>query len=163
MYTIVLWPYKSLLLKAIFLCQVWWRTQLFYVRSHEILQQHVLYVAIITQLTTKGGCNIYKNLQKLRGKTPNQLRRSYMQPCRMNVDTDDNYQSSFKHFSNTHPKSNSPTNFLFSNITTNQQSPDIAEQLTVFLNEFKAVFNQLISQNSIVLNMLNTVITKLAH
>jgi hypothetical protein len=37
----------------------------------------------------------------------------------------------------------------------NPHSPNISEQLSTFLNEFKAMFNQLTNQNSMVLNMLN--------
>jgi len=37
----------------------------------------------------------------------------------------------------------------------------LAEQLATFLNEFKAMFSQLISQNSMILNLPTTVISKL--
>ena len=50
----------------------------------------------------------------------------------------------------------SPTSY--SRIVTHHQHPtNMAEQLSIFLNEFKAMFNQLIQQNSMILNMLSTV------
>jgi hypothetical protein len=48
-------------------------------------------------------------------------------------------------------------------IPQNLQSPNISEQLSTFLNESKAIFNQLMNQNSMVLNMLITVINKIAQ
>jgi hypothetical protein len=36
-----------------------------------------------------------------------------------------------------------------------------SEQLTIFLNEFKVMFSQPINQNSMLLNMLSTVINKI--
>jgi len=39
----------------------------------------------------------------------------------------------------------------------------MAEELSIFLTEFKSMFNQLIQQNGMILNMLSTVIQKLTH
>jgi hypothetical protein len=46
---------------------------------------------------------------------------------------------------------------------TNSHNTDVTDQLTAFLNEFKHMFNRLINQSSMILNMLTTVINKIAH
>ena len=46
----------------------------------------------------------------------------------------------------------------WSNNMTNQPG-NLEHQLNTFLNEFKAMFTQLINQNSMILNMLSTIIT----
>jgi hypothetical protein len=43
---------------------------------------------------------------------------------------------------------------------TNNNTANISGQLTMFLNEFKNVFNQLLNQNTMILSMLSTVINK---
>jgi hypothetical protein len=43
---------------------------------------------------------------------------------------------------------------------TNNNTADISGQLTVFLNEFKNMFNQLLNQNTMILSMLSAVINK---
>ena len=48
-------------------------------------------------------------------------------------------------------------------VTHHQQPANIADQLSTFLHEFKTMFNQLIQQNSIILNMLSTVIQKITQ
>jgi hypothetical protein len=48
-------------------------------------------------------------------------------------------------------------------VTQTQQSSNVAEQLSAFLNEFKTMFNQLISQNSMIINMLSPVINKIVN
>lgn len=57
---------------------------------------------------------------------------------------------SYANVTNNQPNSNNPT----------EESNHLLSQ---FLNEFKAMFNQLIQQNSMVLNMLTTLISKLVH
>ena len=47
---------------------------------------------------------------------------------------------------------------LQSNNMTHEQG-NLEHQLNTFLNEFKAMFTQLINQNSMILNMLSTIIT----
>jgi hypothetical protein len=42
----------------------------------------------------------------------------------------------------------------------NNSPADIASQLTIFLNEFKNMFNQLLNQNTMILTMLTTIINK---
>jgi hypothetical protein len=42
-----------------------------------------------------------------------------------------------------------------------QQISPILHQLSTFLTEFKIMFNQLISQNNVVLSLLNVVINKI--
>jgi hypothetical protein len=55
--------------------------------------------------------------------------------------------------------------YTYPQITKNNQTslleqPTLAEQLASFLNEFKAMFSQLLNQNSMILNLLTTVINK---
>jgi hypothetical protein len=56
--------------------------------------------------------------------------------------------------------------YTYAQITKNNQTsvleqPTLAEQLAAYLNEFKTMFSQLISQNSMILNLLTTFISKL--
>jgi len=52
----------------------------------------------------------------------------------------------------------------YSRIVIHHQHPtNTAEQLPIFLNEFKAMFNQLIQQNSMILSMLSTAMHKLTN
>ena len=56
--------------------------------------------------------------------------------------------------------------YTYAQITKNNQTsvleqPTPAEQLASFLNGFKAMFSQLLNQNSMILNLLTTVINKL--
>ena len=46
------------------------------------------------------------------------------------------------------------------NQTSVLEQPTLADQLASFLNEFKAMFSQLLNQNSMILNLLTTVINK---
>jgi hypothetical protein len=51
----------------------------------------------------------------------------------------------------------------YSQAATQNQQPannNITEPLTIFVKEFKAMFSQLLNQNSMILNMLSTVINK---
>jgi len=76
----------------------------------------------------------------------------------------------------THNIPHQPTNYAhltisYAQITTGRpqiqtiknHNTDATDQLTIFLNEFKHMVNQLINQNSIILSMLTTVINKLRH
>jgi hypothetical protein len=47
--------------------------------------------------------------------------------------------------------------------TANHETETLTTTLTSFLNQFKEMFNQLLNQNSMILNMLTTVISKIAH
>lgn len=110
------------------------------------------------------GCDIYINLQKARNKTTYEPRRKITQTHTANININDNNQ--FPILNPDQPPIQTPINqhTSYSQILKqNQQSLDITEQLTAFLNEFKAMFNQLINQNSMVLNMLTTLINKIAH
>jgi hypothetical protein len=42
----------------------------------------------------------------------------------------------------------------------NNNTSDISGQLTLFLNEFENMFNQLLNQNTMILSMLTTIIRK---
>jgi ribosomal protein S17E len=47
--------------------------------------------------------------------------------------------------------------------TENHETETLTTILTSFLNQFKEMFNQLLSQNSMILNMLTTVVSKRVH
>jgi hypothetical protein len=56
------------------------------------------------------------------------------------------------------------SNVVNNNHPNNANTPEPSNSiLSQFLNEFKAMFNQLIQQNSVVLNMLTTLVSKLVH
>jgi hypothetical protein len=105
------------------------------------------------------GCEGYKNLQKTRGNPVNQITRRPLQQ-RVNI-TDSN------HFPPINPNQTQnqmpfiPQTSYSQVLNQNQQSPTITNQFSTFLTEFKAMFNQLINQNSMILSLLNTVINKI--
>jgi hypothetical protein len=47
--------------------------------------------------------------------------------------------------------------------TVNHETETLTATLTSFLNQLKKMFNQLLNQNSMILNMLTTVISKIVH
>lgn len=106
------------------------------------------------------GCDIYINLQKARGIPNNQPRRKSTHPHSINTSD----RNEFPSLNTNRPQAPSPTNHQSSYsqiVAQNQYSPNITEQLTALLNEFKVMFNQLINQNSMVLNMLSTVVSRI--
>jgi len=57
-----------------------------------------------------------------------------------------------------------PSSSSYSRIVTHHQQPiNTTEQLSIFLDEFKTMFSQLIQQNGMILNMIRTVIQKLTN
>lgn len=50
---------------------------------------------------------------------------------------------------------------MTNNSHTNHTNEEVMDKLTVFLSEFKSMFAQLINQNSMILNMLTTVINRI--
>ena len=110
------------------------------------------------------GCDINNNLQKQRSRTTIQPRRNFIQSHNSNININNN--NNFPPLNHNQPPVPTPANQQtpYSRILTqNLQSSNISEQLSTFLNEFKGRFNQLIKQNSMVLNMLRTVISKIAQ
>lgn len=106
------------------------------------------------------GCNVYQELQKNNG---NANQRRINLPTRIGS----NYQTQSQ---GNHVSAHVNPNLLYSKTlqgNINPQQHDGNTQpagditFTHFLNEFKAMFNQLIQQNSMILNMLSTVISKL--
>jgi len=109
------------------------------------------------------GWVIYKNLQQARCKTYHPSHPPVTPPSITPININDASQSpplprTPLATANEHP----PTSY--SRIVTHHQHPtNMAEKLSIFLNEFKPMFNQLIQQNSMILNMLSTVIRKLTN
>lgn len=66
-------------------------------------------------------CDIHNNLQKSRDETQNQLRRSYIQSQRTNIDTDDNNQFLPLNACQTHVKSPDNQQTSFSQILRHNQ------------------------------------------
>ena len=98
------------------------------------------------------GCTVYKDLQNARGKhtIKNQQptgRRTTSPHTTNPPDLQQQMRTSTKY-----------SQVLQSNNMTHQPG-DLKYQLSTFLNEFRAMFTQLINQNSMILNMLSTVIT----
>jgi hypothetical protein len=110
------------------------------------------------------GCGLYNNLQRGRSKTTIESRRNIPQPHNTSININSNNQ--FPPLKPNQPPGPIPTNqpASYSQIRLqNQYSQNISEQFSTFLNEFKAMFNQLTNQNSMILNMLNAIINKIVH
>ena len=97
------------------------------------------------------GCTIYKDIQNARGKR-----------------TNGNQPIPVRHTNTPHtihppnPQQHTHSNATYSQVLSNNHAPNqldnLGLQLSTFLNEFKAMFTQLINQNSMILSMLSTVI-----
>jgi hypothetical protein len=97
-------------------------------------------------------------LQKARSKTTIQPKRNFTQSHNRNTNINNNNQ--FPPLNPNQPPVPIPANQQTSYskiLPQNLQSRNISEQRSTFLNEFKAMFNQ----NSMVLNMLSSVINKI--
>lgn len=95
------------------------------------------------------GCEIYKKLQKkLR---PRALAQERVTEQKISENTTHNYYQN--------------SNRSYSQVVQGDNAHQQAEQLTLskFLEEFKAMFIQLMHQNNMVMNMLSTLINKLAN
>lgn len=108
------------------------------------------------------GCTVYKDLVTKRNTS---MQNTYRKP-----------QSTANNQQVYHPTPNTSTyrpppgrpsyaqtvsNNTRNNVTNNETTTDEGHQLTVFLNEFKSMFTQLMNQNSMILNLLTTVVNKL--
>lgn len=106
------------------------------------------------------GCEYYHRL--IQGKQTTQVRATNLATSN-NVNTRPNlYMGSYRNQNRTY--SNVVNNVTPNNANILESSNNIestTNPLTQFLNEFKAMFNQLIQQNSMVINMLTTLISKL--
>jgi hypothetical protein len=141
-------------------------------RNHDTIQRDVPYLAKITLPANYKGCTVYRNLAATRGNQtrvnnphqqhlanhPNQQRPIPTPP------TSTNQPLHLNSFNTNIPVQNGQ--HTYAQVTKNNQTPvseqsTLAEQLATFLNNFKAMFSQLISQNSMNLNLLTTVISKL--
>lgn len=99
------------------------------------------------------GCAIYKDIQNARGKRTN---GNHPTPAR---------QTRTTHIINPPtPQQHAYPNATYSQILHTNHTPtqpdNLGLQLNTFLTEFKAMINQLINQNSMILSMLSTVISK---
>lgn len=95
------------------------------------------------------GCTVYRNLQSVKSKQSNAIPTTHnnAQTRIVRPSTQQGVTSNVSYASNV------------SGPRTVNQPTDLSAQLTSFLNEFKVMFTQLINQNGMILNMLNSVIT----
>jgi hypothetical protein len=96
------------------------------------------------------GCTVYKELQNASGKQTNRnqqlLDRQSSTPHTINLPNPQEHL----------PTSTTYSQVLSSNHMTNELD-SLGLQLNTLLNEFKAMFTQLINQNNMILSMLSTV------
>lgn len=98
------------------------------------------------------GCTVYRDLQNIRNKQRNVNR----QPSQVNPQS--------RNMNNIITNNNQPENSNTQSYAeaakgaNNRSTTDIGAQLNAFFSEFKTMFMQLINQNSMILNMLSTVI-----
>jgi len=110
------------------------------------------------------GCIIYKTLKQARSKIHRPIHPTAAQTSTSPVNITDTSQ--FPPLPRkSHPvPAPEPPPIPYSHVVTHHQQPvTTTEQLSVFLTEFKLMFNQLIQQNGMILNMLSIVIQKLTH
>jgi hypothetical protein len=105
------------------------------------------------------GCEVYKNLQKIRGKPLNQ---TPYRPVQQKISINDNNFHLSTQIKRTTP---TPTYFTpqtsYAQVLTQKQQSPMADQLSTFLSELKTLFTQLLNQNSMILSLLNTVISRI--
>lgn len=116
------------------------------------------------------GCSVYQDLQRARNVSfRGRSNKTYQQQTPPNISEFPPLKNRTNHVNNqtlTLPQNavnySQITSGRINNPPPNEQQRDINEMLSNFLGEFKTMFSQLISQNSIILNMLSTVINKIA-
>jgi hypothetical protein len=110
------------------------------------------------------GYVIYKNLQHARGKTHHPINPTATQTSTTPVNINYLHQCpTLPHTLHPVPALSPPTPSYSHTVTHHQQLTNTTDQFSIFLNEFKTIFSQLIQQNSMILNMLSTVIHKLTN
>jgi hypothetical protein len=104
------------------------------------------------------GCEVYKNLQKIRGKSLNQ---TPYRTAQQNISINDRNQfPPINPNQVTTPMPFTPTT-SYAQALTQKQQPPMDEQLSTFLSELKTLFTQLLNQNSMILSLLHTVIGRI--
>jgi pantothenate kinase type III len=97
------------------------------------------------------GCTIYSDLQNARSKLSN---RNQQTPEKQTIPQNNTNPTNSQH--------NIQNSIIYSQVISgnnmNNPKDKIGIQLNTFLHEFKAMFTQLINQNSMILSMLTTVI-----
>jgi hypothetical protein len=104
------------------------------------------------------GCSVYRELLNAKNKrTP---RRSNVQTSRYKNDTHINIPHEVNTQNSNH--NNVPTYAQVASPNRNSNNNNLDNKFSSFLLEFKNMFSQLLNQNSMILTMLTTVISKLA-
>lgn len=101
------------------------------------------------------GCSVYKDLQNARSKNSYKIERN---PNIRRIEPVVRINTQVNNAQMINPWNNNSASRNIAN--SNGQQNNTTDILTNFLGEFKAMFNQLISQNSMIINMLTTVISK---
>jgi hypothetical protein len=129
-----------------------------YVQNHQIYQPSVHCVEeTIPQATKDVKCR--RICKKNRGKPINQIAH---RPTQQRINVSDNSQFPLINPNQTSIQMPLAPQISYSQaLQQNQQPLYIPGQFSVFLTEFKKMFNQLINQNSMILSLLNTVINKI--
>jgi hypothetical protein len=92
------------------------------------------------------GCTVYRDLVNIRNKDyPARTTTTHQQ-----VSAHQSQYTSYSQIAADRPPAQQTVN----------STPDISTQLTAFLSEFKNLFHQLLHQNSMILNMLTTILNK---
>jgi len=108
-------------------------------------------------------CAIYKNLQQARGETYYPTHPPATPPSFTLINVSDARQFPPLPRTPLTPAAEHPPTSYSRIVTHNQHPTNMATQLSIFLNEFKTMFNKPIQQNSMILYMLSTAIHKLTN
>lgn len=110
------------------------------------------------------GCEIYKNLQNARNKNTREQKRPHTSTTENeNLNIHDTNHYPLLPQNQNHVNTPTIQRRTFSQtVTQKQQTSDLTESLSTFLNEFKTMVNQLMNQNSMILSMLSTLINKIS-
>lgn len=108
------------------------------------------------------GCSVYKDLVNIKNKNTKQPNRNLQMD---NIPTTINPSTNNQQFVNPeqHHQNRTRTYSQVASGTTQETPNNLENQLNTFLTEFKNMFTQLLNQNSMILSMLTTVISKLTQ
>ena len=141
-----LWPFKILLYETLHVSNV---EEIIWQPTAENLKKHQPN-APCTQVTILP-ITVYRDLQNARSKQTN---RNLHTPGKQTITQNTTYTTN----SRPHTQTNITYLQVLDRNNINNQTDNIGVQMNTFLNKFKAMFTQLIKQNSMILTMLTTVI-----
>ena len=154
-----LWPFKILLYETLHVSNV---EEIIWQPTAENLKKHQPN-APCTQVTILP-ITVYRDLQNARSKQTN---RNLHTPGKQTITQNTTYTTNSRPHTQTNitylqvlDRNNINNTYLqvLDRNNINNQTDNIGVQMNTFLNKFKAMFTQLIKQNSMILTMLTTVI-----